>query len=62
MCFKEGREMEPIKKNLVTETTVKGASNDPFYSKRNLDHLHKAVDRLNNGKGKEHNLLEAKND
>ena len=33
-------------------------STDPFYSKENQRHLKKAIDNLNNGKGKEHELIE----
>lgn len=31
---------------------------DPFYSKTNTEHLKKALNNLNNGKGIEHNLIE----
>ncbi|MCL1875251.1 MAG: type II toxin-antitoxin system RelB/DinJ family antitoxin [Synergistaceae bacterium] len=32
---------------------------DPFYSMSNLDHLRRGVIALNNGKGVEHNIIEA---
>jgi DNA-damage-inducible protein J len=32
---------------------------DPFYSRENQERLHKAIDDLNAGKGKEHELIGA---
>lgn len=31
---------------------------DPFYSKENQEHLKKAIENLNSGKGVEHELIE----
>ncbi len=31
---------------------------DPFYSKSNINHLHRGIKALNNGEGKEHELIE----
>lgn len=31
---------------------------DPFYSKRNLEHLRRGIEALNAGKGTEHDLIE----
>ena len=56
MCFKEGWQMTPIEKKPTTVMKAKVAPNNRFYSKRNLEHLRKAVTRLDNGRGKEHDL------
>lgn len=31
---------------------------DPFYSKSNMEHLHRGMEALNAGKGEEHELIE----
>jgi len=48
--------MTPIEKKPTTVMKAKVAPNNRFYSKRNLEHLRKAVTRLDNGRGKEHDL------
>ena len=48
--------MTLIEKKPTTTIRAKVAPNDSFYSKRNLKHLRKAVARLDNGRGKEHDL------
>ena len=33
-------------------------SNDPFYSKSNIEHLKRGISAINQGKGREHKLIE----
>lgn len=33
-------------------------SDDPFYSRSNMEHLEKGIEALNAGKGEEHELIE----
>lgn len=33
-------------------------SNDPFYSVSNIEHLKRGITAINQGKGKEHNLID----
>lgn len=51
-------------KALVRERAIpfKVVASDPFYSKNNFNHLRDAVARLDNGKGKEHDLVEVTDD
>ena len=35
---------------------------DPFYSTTNIERLKKAIDDLNNGKGKEHEIMEVEDE
>ncbi len=33
-------------------------SNDPFYSETNMEHLKRGISAINQGQGKEHNLID----
>lgn len=49
---------EEHKKNTKEKSIDSVDSNDPFYSKSNMNHLCRGVAAINAGKGKEHDILE----